>query len=346
MIIWLSDIDEASVWIADDGTFGHAADLRDIPLTEPAAIIMPGQWARMHALDLPKMRASERTAAAGFTIEDKVGAALEAQHLVLPADGHRVGLITNSKMRALMQALDAADINVAGVYADYDVIAPGPAIKLAGRVIVPHDVTGGTAGYAVDAPFFEGVDRLETLEPQSVNITTDAALNFATGNFAPAGRGFLSARTLTRAAAMLAVLGVSVLAWQFAQGRAAQSQAAYLKAQTDALYTQATGAPAPANPALAVTRAMKSGASQDADFLSLSALLFKAMEATPGAQIETLDYDAARPQLRVRILYPDLQTATRMERAVASLGGVLSTGNLRDRDGDMMGDAVLTGKGR
>ncbi len=346
MIIWLPDrLDGQCVWVSADGQAGRCAALADVPSETPAAIIMPGQWARIYPLELPKLRGAERLQAAGFALEDKIAAGLDTQHLVLTAAGDRGAVISKSKMQSVLSAAADAGLQVSGVYVDYDAVLPGPAQKIDGRIVVPHSVTGGSDGYSVDDNFYESADSVEPADPAGLSLNSDAAINFATGSFAARNSGAFGAASLARAAGFLAVLGVSILGWQIMQARAAQGQADYLKTQTAAIFTQMTGQAAPPNPALRVTRALKSGGGNKTDFLSLSAILFSALDATPGAQIETLDYDAGRTQLRVRVLYPDLQTATQMERAAAGLGGTLTTGNLRERSGVMMGDAVLMSGG-
>lgn len=333
------------IWISNAGETGREANLSGIMSSDPVTLIIPGQWTRIFALDLPKLRGAERLNAAGFAIEDRLAAPLAAQHLAISSDGARVGIISKAKIAGLMKSAKDAGLNPAGIYADYDVAAPGPAMLMSGRVIVPHSLTGGADGYAVDAPFYDTPEPLTEVRPGAQIGNFDAAINFASGSFAPRNRGALSLRSLSRVAAMLAVLGVAWGAWQITGARAANAQAQALKMQTAQAYTNATGQAAPANPALAVTRALKSGGGGPADFMSLSAVLFSALETTPGAMIETLDYDASKAQIRVRMVYPNLQTATQMERSVRALGANLSTGNLRQRGSDMMGDAVLKAGG-
>ena len=355
MKLWLSDIPAGEmVWAtgsaqasreSDFEASGRCTDLSDVPDGEPVAVIIPGQWARIYDLDLPKMRGAERLQAAGFAIEDRLAAPVSEQHLVVSSDGQRVGVISKAKMQAVIDFLKGAEFVVSGVYTDFDAALPGPAFRIEDRVVVPHSVTGGTAGYAIDTPLYEDGDSLTPADPAAQSLNCVAALNFASGAYGLRKSGGLSRTSLVRAAGLVAVFGLSLLGWQIMQARAANTQAEYLKAQAKTFYTNATGQAAPANPALTVTRALKSGGSGKADFMSLSAILFAALETTPEAQIDTLDYDSNRAQLRVRVIYPDLQTATQVEKAVAARGGSLTTGNLRERSGSMMGDAVLTSAG-
>jgi len=343
MKLWLSDdITGPAIGVTDAGQAVRFDALTDAVADGPAFVIMPGQWARIYALDLPKLRGQERLQAAGFALEDRIAAPVDSQHIIIAADGQRAGVIAGDKMQSVIEALRETGLDVAGIYADYDAALPGPAFKMARRVIVPHSLTGGTDGYAVDENFYEGAERVVQAGPETQAVSFEGAMNFASGAFSMRKGAGKSAAGLARIASFAAILGLSVIGWQIMQSRAADAQTEYLKAQTAATYTAATGQAAPANPAPSVLRALKSGGGQKADFISLSAILFSALEATPGAQIETLDYNAARDQLRVRVIYPDLQAATQMERAAASAGGALTTGNLRQRAGVMMGDAVLS----
>ena len=343
MNLWLSDNPDGQIiGVTDAGQSVSFETIDSLSADETVNVIMPGQWARIFPLDLPKLRGAERMQAAGFALEDRLAAPVDSQHIVIAADGQRAGVISKSKMQALIDALRGIGIDIGGIYLDYDVAPPGPAFKTRGRVIVPHSLTAGSDGYAVDESFYDDADSLPEADSSGLIANTSGALNFASGAYSLRKGAGLSPARLARVAGFAAILGLSLIGWQIMQSRAANAQTQYLKAQAAAAYTDATGQAAPKNPAPTVLRALKSGGGQTADFMGLSARLFSALEATPGAQIETLDYDSARAQIRVRVIYPDLQTATKMERAAQAAGATLTTGNLRERGGLMMGDAVLS----
>ncbi len=309
-------------------------------------VIMPGQWARIHSLELPKMRSQDRLSAAGFALEDALGTGLKGQHIALSAD--RAGVMSTVKIKAMLTALSAAGITPDAAYADYDIIgADDKALLLQGRVIV-----GGPDGYAVDRSLYEAMQTGLPLSSADINalssgLAPGASLNFLQGEFTVSKFEMPALGQFLRAAALTLGLGMAWLVWQGIEARSARLQAEDLRGQTRALYESATGKTAPSNPALAVTRALRlSGGGQSAGFLSLSAILFEAVAQMEDVAVESVQYNANKDQLSVRLSYPDFESATQFERAVAAAGGALDTGGVREQGGKMVGDVTLTLGGR
>lgn len=351
LILWLPDpLDGPWPWYVSPGQSGVAdtpekkAALGSLKVSEIVAIL-PGQWARLFAVDLPKMRPRERAVAAGFSIEDMLGSGLQGQHIALQDTerGLRAGVISNDKLTATLDALSALGLKASHVYADYDACRPqGASIALTDRVI-----RCGPDGFAVDHALYDSLalgpaPTDGTLDALSQGLDTREAVNFLQGAFAPKKQAMAYAPVAARAACLAACLGAVFLAWQGALAWAASQQANHLQAQTAALYQNATGKAPRGNAALAVTRALKSRQPDQTDFLTLSTILLHAVADVDAVTINMLQYDAGQDRLMVRLIYPDFAAASALEAAVTQLGGQFRPGSVREVDGQMIGDGVVT----
>jgi type II secretory pathway component PulL len=200
------------------------------------------------------------------------------------------------------------------------------------------------ASYTVDP---EWADESQADLPLSdwtqLEVNADSALNLAQGEFSRRRRASgVPIQGLGRIAAMFLLAGTAWLALQMAEIRAAADQASALNAETAALYAKAAGKPAPANPALAVTRAVKSKPSLGADFLPLMAHLNQAIAQTQGVMVESIDFDEKSAELELRLIYPEFGSAAQMQRAAQSTGGTFSAGGVREQNGRLIGDGVFT----
>lgn len=314
--------------------------------SKDSLVVIPGQWVRVFSHDLPKMRQREQLSAAKFSVEDKLAAPLEEQHCVLGAgDDQRLAVIAHDKMDAITQVLSQAGLGAARICADFDVLkSQSQPLHLADRIIVP-----GPIGHSLDPAMaeFANIQSSEDISLSRVSAMIDAgsALDLRGGSYAARGAGFggFSAASLKRSAVLLAVLLGSYGLWEASKLRATKAHSADLKAQSRALYTQATGKAAPANPARAVTRALSGATGDEADFLLLSSSLFKAMETVDGVMIDSLQFDVSRGQLNLRLIYPSFEAATALEDAAKAQGLTFNPGGVREQAGQRIGDAVVRG---
>jgi len=334
------------VWTTDDGASGTAISTPEkSAIVEIGAketiVIIPGQWAKTFPHDLPKMRDKERLSAASFSIEDQTASALKDQHIVLGSKGDdRIAVITSGKMEYVLAILSQAGLNPDNIHIDFDVLSGTlDTLRLPDRIIVP-----GPNGHTLDPEWDNGeFSDITMSEPQNLTafINTEAAINLRQGQFARRGQLQFGRNGLGRAAAMLAVLGLSWGLYEGAQARALNQQAASYTAEAEQLYTQVTGKPAPSNVALAVTRAAKSQPNSGADVLTLSSQFFAAMATTEGIMIDVLQYDQDKQELALRLIYPGFESAGELERAAAALGGQFQAGGVREQGGELIGDAVF-----
>ena len=301
-------------------------------------IILPGQSVRIFEHELPKMRDNERQSAAGFFVEDKIAASLSDQHVALSGtEDNRVGVMGAEKLNTLIQTLFKFGLRPSAAYADFDVFRDAKQSFLIGdRVIYP-----GPLGHSLDAAWSD-TPELEAQLPDALGeILTDHALNFLSGRFAPRQSGPIDFTSFYRAAALALFAGIAGLSLLFVESRAVNQQADYLKEETARIYAEHTGQTAPANPALAVTRALKTKGNQQADFLKLSDILITSIETLDGIIVDSLQFDKNRNQLNLRLVYPNFESAGELERAVTQSGGVFRPGGVREQGGRLIGTASL-----
>ena len=347
LIIWMPvETDSSWAWVVDDELFGTAISVQEklaLAAQSPRelVVIIPGQWAKIFAHELPKMRNKDRLSAAGFSIEDQTAAALKEQHIVLGAQSDdRIAVIASGKMQGLLTELSEANLNPDGIYIDFDVVSRAlEPIRLADRIIVP-----GPNGHTLDADWDDGeFSSVTESEPRALSglIGTDAAINLRQGQFARRSQFKFGGNGLARIAALIGIAALSWGLYQGSQARALNQQAAAYKAEASQLFTQSTGKPAPANVALTVTRAAKGRPASGADVLTLSSQLFAAIAQTDGIMIDVLQYDQDKQELVLRLIYPTFESAGELERAAAASGGEFQAGGVREQGGDLIGDAVF-----
>lgn len=310
-------------------------------------VVIPGQHVRIFTHDLPPTRRSDALKAAAFSVEEKLAGPVANQHVALGQnDDKRVAIIAKTQLESILKSLAHAGLSPTMVIADFDGFAAADtAINAFERLIIT-----GPSGMALDADWegelppgtvVETLDDAPALQRMATHIMAATPINLLQGDFSKPGKGWNTLKGLRRAAVLLVVLGAASLLWNFAQARALISAANAYKAQTARLYTQALGAPPPANPALAVTRQVQESAGMAAGFLELSQILFDGIAQVEGLSVETLDYDASQTVIRLRLSYPSFESASDLEAAIAEAGGHLAPGGLRETGGVFIGDAVL-----
>jgi len=334
--------DAAWAWLDDTGQHGWAVTREDkqglaTRLGPTANIVIPGQWVRIFAHDLPKMRSSDRLSAAGFSVEDDLAAPVAGQHVILgKGEDKRIGVIAENKMEAVWTDVSAANIVPLAIYADFDILRGEKAVEVMDRTIQP-----GPTGYTTDNRDVKEVHPVALAELVDIS----SALNFGQGAYASRRTLSLADGPWLRIAAMLVVTALAWLTWQGVQARGVSAQAEALRNEMNTMYTQATGEPAPANLAATVTRAARSGQVGERDFLSLSRALFEGLSTTDEVVIDTLRYDSRRNEISLRLIYSDFETAGQIETTFRERGERFVSGAVREQGGALLGEAVFSSGG-
>lgn len=345
LIIWLpEDLDEAWAYYKSSDVQGWAAtedERKDLSRLDSGGcyVVCPGTWFRVFPHSLPEMKASERIAAAGFAVEEKLAAPLDEQHIVLGVgDDQRVGVVGQDLISSLMSRMDSFGIAPTKLVAEYEAFAnDNDPMTCWSRTIQP-----GPMGYSLDAQM-EGENPL-ALVPQ---MKFEGALNYAQGGYARRRSSGFGARHFAALAAAISLSCVAWLGWQWADARAMNAQAAQMRAESGQLYKQATGREAPPNLRRAVERQIKSGGGTKSDFVTLSAMFFEGMKKVDKVYVESMRYNEARGALIVKMIYPSFETANQIEKAFSGSSVQFQPGAVRDQKGQLVGEGEFTiGAGR
>jgi len=302
--------------------------------------ILSGQSVRVYPHELPATSKRDRLRAAGFSIEDKIAVPLSRVHIALSDD--RIAVMDKDELSGNIAQLKDAGISPTKAIADFEALAKiDGVVSLLGRA-----VTTGPLGHAMDEAWTEeGNAHSDEVILSSIGAKLDQnnTLNILQNGFSPkSGFGF-DWRQLAPLGGLAACLGIAALFLHGVEARALKLQAADVKTQTAQIYEDATGQAAPQNPALAVTRVMKSGGKDNLAFLRLSQILFSGVEQIEGLSIEQLRYQDTNNELQLRIVYPSFESAGELENAIRAVGGQLTTGGVREQSGQFVGEATLRG---
>ena len=302
--------------------------------------ILAGQSVRLYEHELPATSKRDRLKAAGFSVEDKISQPLEAVHIAL--DENRIGVMSKEHLEMALTQLASAGLTPSAAYADFEMIAQDASVL--SRVIY-----SGPLGHTLDEGWGDipppKIEDDVFLAQIGKAIESGGGLNLLQNEFAAnssfAANWAVNGKLLAGFGSMAAGLGLAVLALQVVQARALNLQADELKIQTAQIYAQATGKPAPANPALAATRAQKAGAANSYEFLELSQILFQGVEQVEGLSVDQLRYQKSRNAFQLRLKYPSFESASDFEAAIKTAGGTLRTGGVREQAGEFVGEANL-----
>ncbi len=338
LIIWLPEsLDTSWAYFQSEEVQGWASDhderLALSRLDNGACIIVcPGTWFRTFSHSLPDMKASERLAAAGFAIEEKLAAPLDEQHIVLGiGDDQRVGVISKEKMEEILGSLDNAKLSPRQIIAEYEAFSGEmDAFETSGRLVQP-----GPMGYSLDSEN-EGHSS-HALFPL---MELDGVLNYAQGSFTRRQSALPKMRSFGGLAAAIVIAGFSWLIWQGAQARAMQQQADQLNAEAAQLYADVTGKTVP-NPAATITREVRKGGKINADFMTLSSRFFNGLKQVDGVVVETLRYNEDRGQLTLKLIYPSFETAARLEQVFKADSSEFTSGAVREQNGELIGEGIF-----
>jgi len=326
ILILPDDLD--APWVTRGHILATPDDKRTLSGRE-MTVILSGQRVRTLPHSLPALKPRERLQAARFHVEPLVGEATDSLHIAL-ADT-RLSAISTRDMDAIMAAL--ADIGVipVAIHTDHDVLPPA---TLPDRTIIDNATLD--PGFPLDATPPLSMTIAEAID----QIDTSTAIDLLSGPYAlrrfPA---LAELGPLRWAAALPLLLGLSWILLQGAESRAEAAQIAALRQQASDAYTTATGTTV-ADPAQAV-RALAAPV-ESATGLDHLAVLYAALATQPDVGVESLRYDETRDRLDIRFTYPGFAATSDVEAAVASAGGRLDAGGVRESGGQFIGDAVLT----
>jgi len=343
-LLILPSLDDGEVIVATaSGQGGYAtrrvvsSQLTTLGLSD-VDIILPGQLVRVFETELPKAGRSQQLKMARFAREDDIASHADDLHFALSeAQPPRLAVIDQDVMKRLLDALGG--LRPKAVYTDYDLLIGDKALQVIDRAVEPGQA-------ALDLDWTE-----ETLlQPNdgelaamfAEGIEAERGLNLLQGDYRARSDLNLPRSAMIRFAALAASALLAVFIWNGVQGRAALAQAEDLRAKTAADYLAATGERAPSNPGRVAAKSVQSGPATPTGFLDLSSVLFRGLSGLDDIRVDQLRYSAQDGTLRLRFTYPSFDAASRAETAIAKVGGVLTTGGVREQDGAFVGEATLS----
>ena len=343
IIVMPSRADGPGLWGLLEGArvIRHGRDTPPVDSNAKAVVaILSGQSVRIYPHELPATSKRDRLRAAGFSIEDKIAVPLDRVHIALSDD--RIAVIDKDELAANMAQLKEAGLSPSKAIADFEALADiNGDVNLLGRV-----VTTGPLGHAMDAAWAEDSSAHSDealLSAIGKRLEQGDTLNILQNEFSPKSNFNFGWRKFAPLSGLAACLGIAALTLHGLEARALKLQAADLKTQTAQIYTEATGQAAPSNPALAATRALKSGGKDTLAFLRLSQILFSGVEQIEGVSVEQLRFQDSKTELQLRLVYPSFESAGELENAIRAAGGQLTTGGVREQSGRFVGEATLRG---
>ena len=325
--LFVSD-DPEGPWHTATDTFSERSR-RDALQGRSMTVVLPGQNVRAIPHELPDLRPRERMEAARFLVEPLLGQGVDQLHLVI-GESH-ISAVGRSYLRSVLDELGEAGVTPTAMFADHELLPPAT---------LPDRVVLDTATLDIGFPLADmpppDMDYAEALHRADATL----ANNLLVGEFAPR-RSLLPGvdSALLKAAAGLALaLGVGFGTLQYAEARAESLQVEDLRARAQQLYIRGTGETS-ANPARDL--AALASAPPTVSATDLMAVLFSALQTTPGIRVDSLRYSEATRQLDLRLVYPGLSSSDELAAAVSRAGGRLEARGVRETGGRLLGDATL-----
>ncbi len=313
-------------------------------------VVIPGQQVVIKLHTLGKLGHKQKQQAAGFSVEDELGASLENSHIALDVNSDRLAVVSNHVMESAIAVLAKHDLNADIICADYDSFSVADSFSYDDRII---QRAGNGLGFAVETNLASAVlDAGQTAPPlidsasflQKINDALQAGhvpINLRQGIFAK--RSKTSVGKFKRSIILAACIGVVFFGANIFQGVSALRKTQAVQEHMVEIYKQMfPGQDIPKNPALAVIRAQADAKTANKQvFVKLSALLAASARTVSGVEVSSLRYDASRQQLSLSIRYSGFDDVEALKRAVTANGGVFTESGTRQSASGLNGDAVL-----
>lgn len=342
-LLILPSLEGGDAIVASENLDGYAArrvgtdQFASLHVSDPI-IVLPGQWVRIFETELPKAGRTQQLKMARFAREDDIANNADDLHFAL-SDGQppHLAVVDKDVMNRVLETFGV--LRPKAIFADYDLLIGKEALRVIDRAVKP-----GRAALDLDwtDEVLETLIDIDLAKRFAEGVQEDRGLNLLQGDYRARSNLNLPKVPMVRFGALAAAAALALFIWTGIQDRAALSQAKDLRAQTASDYALLTGDRAPSNPGRAAVRALQSGPATPTGFLDLSAVLFTGLSNFDDMRVDQLRYNAEDGVLRLRLIYPSFDAASRVETAIADVGGTLVTGGVREQDGTFVGEATLT----
>lgn len=324
---------------------------------DQVVVFVPGTDAVMFRTRLPGKRAAEILRAAAFAIEDELAVPAERTHVAVSerpdgSDLRSVFAVDVDVMQGLVGLLDGARLGHCAIVPELSVVPEGGALYDFGdRILGKVD----QRAIAVDASWPADVQSaLFKTTPQLAEPVADPLLQLALwageasaltdlrqGVYARAAKTSISLEALKTPAMLLAALSVAGLVEMGLSVTAMNRLDANLQSVAESTYRQVFGDDARGDLSAAVKAKLAAAPEIDNDFVSMSALLYAALETTPGVAVTSLRYDRDLGELSAALSYPAFGADLQIKSAAEAQGGIVRLGDTGVEDGRVVGDVTL-----
>lgn len=324
---------------------------------DQVVVFVPGTDAVMFRTRLPGKRAAEILRAAAFAIEDELAVPAERTHVAVSerADGsglRNVFAVDVDVMQGLVGALDGARLGNCAMVPELSVVPDGDALyEFGDRILGKVD----QRAIAVDASWPADVQSALFKTPlQQIEHVADPLLQLAIwtgeasavtdlrqGVYARAAKASIDVDSLKTPAMLLAALSVAGLVEMGLSVSAMNRLDSSLQSVAESTYRQTFGDDARGDLTAAVKTKLAAAPEVGNDFVSMSALLYAALDATPGVSVTSLRYDRDLGELSAALVYPAFGADLQIKSAAEIQGGIVRLGDTGVEDGRVVGDLTL-----
>ncbi|RAN33119.1 type II secretion system protein GspL [Hyphomonas pacifica] len=329
------------------------------PAGSELIVFVPGTEVTSHSVKIAARRPAELSRLAAFAVEDDLSVPVECIHAAVSSGPTQTGVrqvyaVSNDQMERWLEQVASLGFGKARLVPDLSLVPVGAFVDIGDRLLFatdehamaidavwPSDVIGALlkqAGVELEARRVDGLVQLSEWAEQTGKLT-----DLRQGRFAHASEAALPLKRFRPLALMTAAL-IAVWVTSLALStHSMQNLTEILLAQAKANYAAAyPDSPVPSNPA-ATLRASQGTGVRDAipAFIDTSAVLYGAVNSTPGANLISMRYDRQAGELRATLTYPAFGADLDVKRAIESVGLNVDLGDTRLEDGRVVGDLVI-----
>ena len=313
-------------------------------------VILPGTGVTTHMHALENIPEKQKRQAVGFSIEDALATPVENTHIAFDPESDRISIIDKHWLDELLDRFSEAGLAPDIVCADYEAVVDPGRLHCASRVIVrdenglgfSHDVhldDEMTDGNHSVPKKISGIDLL--MKIRAARLSGHTPLNLLQGAYQK--RTAVTANRWARVGALVAGLVLAFLVVNIGQGLLYRHKADTAKTEMYKIYAQVfPGQDVPDNPLAPVLRAqMERSGDTGNEFIELSSVLIKSVNAVEGVEISNLRYDSRRGEFNLSLMFNSFEDSERLKTVIAQNGGHLTEGDTRQNARGLTGDAVL-----
>jgi general secretion pathway protein L len=354
---FLTETGPGAGFVRGDGGAVRAARRNERPGGQDELILfVPGADVSCHRAELGARITADVLKAAAFAVEDELAVPAEDVHAAIGPErsgssARDVYVVAADRMTAWMAAAQGFGAGRFQLVPDYSVLPDRDCTfdlgthmigKRGGRGFAldkswPEDVQGALLGHQ---PAEQVADALALLARLAGERT--ALVDLRSGRFAHRSAAALSAGQARLPVLLAASLGVLLIGEALLSTAAMGRLTKGLQADAAARYGAThPGAALPAAPGAAKTGA-DTGAVK-ASFRDLSGVLYGAMDASPGARLIAMRFDADTGELRATLLYPSFGADQALKSAIEGKGLSVRLGEARTQNDRVLGDLVIAG---